>query len=104
MPTCLPNIANRLERRLASAEELNGATTAQELTALVNATAFVDELAEQLVNVITGINTVKGDVVKMNVANGVYNLNGVKVANSIQSLNNLPAGLYIFNNKKYVVK
>ena len=100
----MPNIANRLERRLASAEELNGATTAQELTALVNATAFVDELAEQLVNVITGINTVKGDVVKMNVANGVYNLNGVKVANSIQSLNNLPAGLYIFNNKKYVVK
>ncbi len=100
----MPNIANRLERRLASAEELNGATTAQELTALVNATAYVDELAEQLVNVITGINTVKGDVVKMNVANGVYNLNGVKVANSIQGLNNLPAGLYIFNNKKYVVK
>ena len=100
----MPNIASRLTRRLASAQELNGATTAQELTALVNATYYVAELAEQLTGVITGINTVKGDVVKMNIANGVYNLNGVKVANSIEGLNSLPAGLYIFNNKKYVVK
>lgn len=100
----MPNIASRLTRRLASAQELNGATTAQELTALVNATYYVAELAEQLTGVLTGINTVKGDVVKMNIANGVYNLNGVKVANSIEGLNSLPAGLYIFNNKKYVVK
>ncbi|MGN0221498.1 MAG: hypothetical protein ACI4BA_05180 [Prevotella sp.] len=100
----MPNIASRLARRLASAKELNGATNAKELTALVNATFFVAELAEQLSGVITGINTVNSDVVKMNIAKGVYNLNGVKVANSIQGLNNLPAGLYIFNNKKYVVK
>ena len=100
----LPNIAYRLKHRLASAKELNGATNAKELTALANATYFVAELAEQLSGVITGINTVNSDVVKMNIAKGVYNLNGVKVANSIEGLNSLPAGLYIFNNKKYVVK
>lgn len=105
----VPAIANqvsRLSRRLASAKALaaGSVTTTKELSDLVNATYYADEIAAKLETIITGINTVKGDVVKMNIANGVYNLNGVKVANSIQSLNNLPAGLYIFNNKKYVVK
>ena len=105
----VPAIANqvsRLSRRLASAKALaaGSVTTTKELSDLVNATYYADEIAAKLETIITGINTVKGDVVKMNIANGVYNLNGVKVANSIQGLNSLPAGLYIFNNKKYVVK
>lgn len=51
---------------------------------------------------ITGIMTAIGaeDMYEPATTNGVYNLNGQKVADSTK---NLPAGLYIVNGKKYVV-
>ena len=99
------NLVSRLSRRLADAEALaaGSVTTTKELTALVNATYFADELAAKL-QMITGIDTVSADVVKSNIAKGVYNLSGMKVANDQNSFNKLPKGLYIFNGKKYVVK
>lgn len=100
------NIASRVSRRLADAEKLAAGevTTTKQLSALVNAVNYVAELAAQLDELSTGINTVTSDFVKANVVKGVYNLSGVKVADDINSLRSLNKGLYIINGKKYVVK
>ena len=52
---------------------------------------------------VTGIKGVVAEDVatRRPVVEGVYNLSGVKVGNSIE---NLPKGLYIVNGKKYIVK
>ena len=102
----LTNAVSRLSRRLADAKALAAAnpTTMKELTALANATNYAVEMAEDVDHISTGINTVSVEVVKSNIANGVYNMAGVRVANDVESLNALPKGLYIFNGKKYVVK
>ena len=34
----------------------------------------------------------------------VYNTNGIVVLDGVEKLNSLPAGVYIVNGKKYVVK
>jgi hypothetical protein len=39
-----------------------------------------------------------------NASSEVYNLQGIRVARSAENLNSLPAGLYIVNGKKVVVK
>lgn len=48
---------------------------------------------------ITGINAINNGVAE---DGAVYNLQGVKVSNS--SMKNLPAGLYIMNGKKFIIK
>ena len=100
------NVASRVTRRLADAEKLAAGevTTTQQLSALVNAVNYGEELAGHLDELATGINTVTADFVKANVVKGVYNLSGVKVADDINSLRALGKGLYIINGKKYVVK
>lgn len=53
----------------------------------------------------TGISQIFGgdeDAVKQ-YANGIYSINGQKVADSASQLQQLPAGVYIVNGKKYVV-
>lgn len=100
------NAVSRLSRRLADAKALaaTSPTTAKDLSALANAAAYAVEMANNVTTVASGINTVSADVVKANVANGVYNLAGVRVASDLKGLNSLAKGIYIFNGKKYVVK
>lgn len=59
-----------------------------------NANARIDKTFEIKVS---GIDTISSD----NVPEGVYNLMGVKVADTLE---NLPAGIYIVNGKKVIVK
>lgn len=100
------NAVSRLSRRLADAKALAATSpaTAKDLSALANAAAYAVEMANNVTTVASGINTVSADVVKANVANGVYNLAGVRVASDLKGLNSLAKGIYIFNGKKYVVK
>lgn len=49
---------------------------------------------------VTGINQVNGAQAQS--AGAVYNLQGIKVSN--RGTNNLPAGLYIMQGKKVIVK
>ena len=100
------NVVSRLNRRIADAEKLlaGSLTNAHEYGVASNAVNYVIELAERLEERVTGINSVTADVVKAQIANGVFNLSGVKVADDMNSFNKLPKGLYIFNGKKYVVK
>ncbi|MBQ9672843.1 MAG: hypothetical protein IJV34_08325 [Prevotella sp.] len=99
---------SRLQRRLADAQAAKNATsTIKDLTALANATYFVEELGKRLAesenHIATSINTVK-EPTTVQVAAGVYTLSGVKVAATTEGLKNLKSGLYIINGKKYVVK
>lgn len=54
----------------------------------------------------TGIETIKAEELDPTEFNtgAVYNLNGQMVSGNSKDLNNLPAGIYIVNGKKYVVK
>ena len=51
------------------------------------------------------VNGVKAPIVERNdiPATGVYSLTGIKVADSMESAKQLPAGVYIVNGKKTVV-
>lgn len=49
----------------------------------------------------TGVNTIGA---ALQVRQGVYNLQGVKVANDAASMKNLPAGLYIIDGKKVMIR
>jgi hypothetical protein len=49
----------------------------------------------------SGVENVASDA---NTTFDVYNLQGVRVAHNVENLNNLPAGIYIANGKKVVVK
>ena len=51
-------------------------------------------------NAIEGVVTAS----KANADNKVYNMNGQVVRNNSASLEGLPKGVYIVNNKKYIVK
>lgn len=55
-------------------------------------------------DIATGISTIKADTdnTTATAAKGIYNLQGVKVADDANT--SLPAGIYIVNGKKYVVK
>lgn len=37
-------------------------------------------------------------------AQGVYNMNGQKLGSGVESLSSLPAGMYIVNGRKYIVR
>ena len=103
------NALSRLNRRLADAEKLlaGSLTNAQEFTRASNAVIYVMDLADRVTERLeasTGIDNVSMDTVKAHIADGVYNLAGVRVANDLNSLNSLSKGIYLFNGKKYVVK
>lgn len=51
----------------------------------------------------TDINGIVTELPGDNAHEGVYNINGQKVADGT-SLKNLPKGIYIMNGKKYVIK
>lgn len=76
--------------------EVNGSAPAKALS------IFVDD--EDVTGVVTGIEGIgvatDGNAVKT----PVYNLQGQKVAENDSQLNTLPAGVYIVNNKKVLVK
>lgn len=100
---------SRLSRRMVDAKAALGTTaTVQDLTALANATYFVEETAAILKSELqrladeTGINplTVAQEGTRA-AKQGVYTLTGVRVQGNLQSL---PRGLYIVNGKKVVVK
>ena len=65
--------------------------------------SWVDSL---LVNVVIGKNTETGitdaTIVDVKSAKGVYSLNGIRVAEELN--NSLPAGIYVVNGKKTIVK
>lgn len=39
-----------------------------------------------------------------NISNDIYTINGIKIRENATSVEGLPEGIYIFKNKKYVVK
>lgn len=53
-------------------------------------------------NVVTGIDGIKK--IDNRVNHGVYNLYGIKVCESLDDAGRLPAGIYIANGKKYIIK
>ena len=52
----------------------------------------------------TAINNVKADKNENSSRQGVYNISGQRVADSSDSLNQLPKGVYVVNGKKVIVK
>lgn len=74
--------------------EVNSAAPAKGLS------IFVDD--EDVTGVVTGIEGVA--VERISAKTPVYNLQGQKVAENDSQLNTLPAGVYIVNNKKVLVK
>ena len=75
--------------------EVNSATPAKGLS------IFVDD--EDVTGAVTGIEGVVA-AERISVKTPVYNLQGQKVAENDSQLNTLPAGVYIVNNKKVLVK
>lgn len=75
--------------------EVNSSTPAKALS------IFVDD--EDVTGAVTGIEGVVA-AERISVKTPVYNLQGQKVAENDSQLNTLPAGVYIVNNKKVLVK
>lgn len=75
--------------------EINSATPAKGLS------IFVDD--EDVTGAVTGIEGVAA-AERISAKTPVYNLQGQKVAENDSQLNTLPAGVYIVNNKKVLVK
>ena len=75
--------------------EVNGSTLAKALS------IFVDD--EDVTGAVTGIEGVVA-AERTSAKTPVYNLQGQKVAENDSQLNTLPAGVYIVNNKKVLVK
>lgn len=76
--------------------EVNSAAPAKGLS------IFVDD--EDVTGAVTGIEGVAVAVERNSAKTPVYNLQGQKVAENDSQLNTLPAGVYIVNNKKVLVK
>ena len=76
--------------------EVNGSAPAKALS------IFVDD--EDVTGVVTGIEGIGVAADGSAVKTPVYNLQGQKVAENDSQLNTLPAGVYIVNNKKVLVK
>ena len=76
--------------------EVNSAAPAKGLS------IFVDD--EDVTGVVTGIEGVAVAAERISAKTPVYNLQGQKVAENDSQLNTLPAGVYIVNNKKVLVK
>lgn len=97
---------SRLQRRMVDAENaLKATSTIKDLTALANATYFVEQLAEQVQIAVdaaaAGIEQVIVDNNVRPAVQGVYTITGVKMGKDVQGLK---PGLYIVNGKKYLVK
>lgn len=84
---------------------ITDAATVSTLNDMANTLVSIQELESIIGDITTGITNVqtKDEASKLAVK-GVFSLSGVKVANSAEGLNNLKAGLYIMNGKKYMVK
>lgn len=76
--------------------EVNGSAPAKALS------IFVDD--EDVTRTVTGIEGIGVAADRNAVKTPVYNLQGQKVAENDSQLNTLPAGVYIVNNKKILVK
>ena len=76
--------------------EVNSAAPAKGLS------IFVDD--EDVTGVVTGIEGVAVAAERISAKTPVYNLQGQKVAENDSQLDTLPAGVYIVNNKKVLVK
>ena len=76
--------------------EINSAAPAKELS------IFVDD--EDVTGTVTGIEGIEVAAERISAKTPVYNLQGQKVAENDSQLNTLPAGVYIVNNKKVLVK
>lgn len=76
--------------------EVNSAAPAKGLS------IFVDD--EDVTGAVTGIEGVAVAAERISAKTPVYNLQGQKVAENDSQLNTLPAGVYIVNNKKVLVK
>lgn len=95
---------SRLQRRLVDAENaLKATSTIKDLTALANATYFVEQLAAQVqIAATAGIENVTVEAANVRPAvQGVYTITGIKMGKDVQGLK---PGLYIVNGKKYLVK
>ncbi|MCR4915534.1 MAG: hypothetical protein K6A96_07260 [Prevotella sp.] len=93
---------SRLQRRLVDANAaLQQTATIQDLTALANATFFVEEIVAHIPAQMDGIRNIStNDNSSLRpIQEGIYNLQGVKMNGE-----NLPAGLYIVNGRKVVIK
>lgn len=97
------NAVSRLSRRLADAQ---AAVAGSEYKTIATTKHYINELAAKLSSITTGVSqvTIGGEIIQKAVKNGVYSMTGMKVADTLEGLKNLPRGIYIFNGKKYVVK
>ena len=77
------------------ATNANGTSPAKPLTFAVDGKVEGD---------VTAIQGLEQDTRKLRTDGAVYNLHGQKVASDAANLNSLPAGIYIVNNKKILVK
>lgn len=87
-------------KRYATTATADDEKAALETKALLQLQRAETQFAAKDFNISTGINSVNAGAVKA-AAKGVYSISGQKVA---ESAKNLPAGLYIVNGKKVVVK
>lgn len=87
-------------KRYATTATADDEKAALETKALLQLQRAETKFAAKDFNISTGINSVNAGAVKA-AAKGVYSISGQKVA---ESAKNLPAGLYIVNGKKVVVK
>ena len=77
------------------ATNANGTSPAKPLTFAIDGKVEGD---------VTAIEGLEQDTRKLHTDAAVYNLQGQKVASDIANLNSLPAGIYIVNNKKILIK
>ena len=107
---------SRVSRRLADAKaivagdvsryasEAQVSETTKKIKNILNARNWLQEaIKDANGGVLDGINTLQTLSAK-SVANGVYTIAGVKVANTIEGVKSLPKGIYIINGKKFIVK
>lgn len=88
-------------KRYATTATADDEKAALETKALLQLQRAETKFAAKDFNISTGINSVNADSKAVKAAKGVYSISGQKVA---ESAKNLPAGLYIVNGKKVVVK
>ena len=53
---------------------------------------------------VTGINTVVSEATAAPSVSGIYGFNGVLISKDASAVDRLPAGLYIINGKKVIIK
>ena len=83
------------EQTTVSGITQNGTSPAKPLTFAIDGKVEGD---------VTAIEGLQQDTRKLHTDAAVYNLQGQKVASDIANLNSLPAGIYIVNSKKILIK